>query len=294
VLVVDDRFPMFVCATWRNAVLESRRCESAPESLTFTIEPAQVLEHTGGFRIRLLDAVDHTPVWPLRVGLSLRGVHVGLGRSPGAEGVLECPQLPPGAISISLEFSDHERIAELLDVQSGVITDLGTRELSRANPCEIEVVDSSGGPLANVRFTLYDAAALAAQRPLEAGYQIASNSAGILPCQVGPSETWILPCDDHWTSEPARLPTGGRQRIIMQAGCELVTTIAATVRDDALLLVRGRDRRCVVIEQARPGFLVRSRLPPGHYEVELVTFDGTIASRSIELGDKPLVIDLAP
>jgi hypothetical protein len=293
-LVVEDRFPMFVSATWRTVVLDTQRCERAPQSLVFTIEPGQVLNHVGGFRVRLCDAVDHTPLKPNFLSLRLRDYSAMISPDPSAAGLVECAHLPPGTIELSLGCAGHERLTELVDIQSGTVLDLGTRELARTSPCVVEVVDPAGKPLANVAFAQLDAAALAADRPPEPSGQAGTDSAGLLRCQCGPAETWLVPRDHSWTAEPLLLASGRQQRIVMQPGCELVSAIAARVPDDALLLVRDRNRRCVVIEQARPGFLVRSRLVPGHYDVELVTFDGTLLKKSIDLGDKPLVIDLAP
>ena len=84
------------------------------------------------------------------------------------------------------------------------------------------------------------------------------------------------------------------QRVVMQTGSEFVIVLGRTIPADALLVVRDRDQVCVSSEAAEPSGVVRTRLPAGHYEVELVTFERTIVKKSIDLGDKPLVIDLAP
>ncbi|MBK7644619.1 MAG: hypothetical protein IPJ19_16505 [Planctomycetes bacterium] len=294
ILVVEDRFPMFVSATWRTAVLETRRCEKAQGEIVFTIDPGQVLNRIGGFRVRLLDASNHTPLKASLLSLYMRSYGATMGPGPVEDGVVQYTQLPPGTVELGLSCPDYERFTEIVDIQPGIVLDLGTRELARTVSCEVEVVDPAGKPLASIAFCQLDAATLTAARPTEPGGYVATDSAGVLRCRCGPSANWIVPHDSNWTAEPVLLDSGRRSRIVMQHGSELVSTVAATVPDDALLIVRDRNHRCLVIEQARPGFLVRSCLLPGSYEVELVNLSGTLLKKSIDLGEKPLVIDLAP
>ncbi|MBK7641775.1 MAG: sigma-70 family RNA polymerase sigma factor [Planctomycetes bacterium] len=233
---------------------------------------------------------------PLKASLlSLYMRSYGATMGPGPVEMGWCStHLPPGTVELSLSCPDYERFTEIVDIQPGIVLDLGTRELAPTLPCEVEVVDPAGKPLASIAFCQLDPATLTATRPTEPGGYIATDSAGVLRCRCGPSANWIVPHDSNWTAEPVLLDSGRRSRIVMQHGSELVSTVAATVPDDALLIVRDRNHRCLVIEQARPGFLIRSCLLPGSYEVELVNFSGTLLKKSIELGEKPLVIDLAP
>jgi RNA polymerase sigma factor (sigma-70 family) len=293
-LIVEDRFPMFTSATWHGFVLECRRCESAPEELDFVIQPDQVLNLIGGFRVTILGADDHQPLNASWFTLIERGRTMSLTSDAHEKGVIECKELPPGTYQFALECMEHEPLTELVDVEPGEVRDLGSRELAGAQGFTVEVFDSAGHPLSGVEFCYSSERDDAGGRPYEPYRAVDSDSRGRVSGEYGPNARWLIAHDRKWTAPPLLLGGGQRQRLVMQSGSEFVAVLGQTIPADALLVVRDRERICVASEAAEPCGVVRMRLPPGHYEIELATFDGTLLKKSIELGEKALVIDLAP
>ena len=290
-LVVEDRFPMYISATWRGIVLESQRHEVAPKEVVFKLQPERVLGLIGGFKVRLVDAEDKKPVRSYMVNLHHHGQDLSMGI--GEDGILDLPRLPPGLVELAVEPGGYEPLYELIDVQPGSVTDLGTRELARATNSEIKVADEGGAALADVTFSYADGYSDPQQPPRTARTMFASNSQGVLHCQRGPGTRWLVANDPRWAAAPLLLGSGS-QRIVMKPGAELVVSFGTSVLADTVLVVRDSSGACAMTEDAQGGELVRRRLLPGRYELELVSFHGTLLKKSIELGEKPLVIDLAP
>ena len=291
VLLVEERFPMYVSAVWRTAVLETRRLESLPTELVFVLQPEQVRALWGGFRMRCVDAEDKSP---LPSFVSLRQHSYTSTGGAARNGELEFTRLPPGLVRVVVKCPDHEEIDELIDIEPGAIRDLGVRELSRKIEAAVRIVDADGQGVADVRFNVTDATQPAGLRPRVPSYAISNPRDGDLRVDVGTGPCWLVADDPNWTSDPLLVAPAGGQRLVVRKGAELVCTLGESVPPDTVLAIRNAHGLCVCLEEANRGDVLRRRLLPGHYELELVTFSGVILRKSLELGGEPLVIDLAP
>ena len=146
-LRVSSPRPVWVSATWRDAVMGSRLASGIEDELVFVVDTARLDALRGEVRVRALGP-DGQPIESLN--LEYPGTTAGIAGELERD-VLVFRDVPPGMMDLvggSLTSGDVERVERRVYVPAGGVLDLGTLHLGAPIAFAVRVHDGRGGGLA--------------------------------------------------------------------------------------------------------------------------------------------------
>jgi hypothetical protein len=145
VLELFEPLPLYVSATVRNVVIESKLIPEGATEVTFNISLDQVKACFGEARLRVVDALSDLPLNDCVVELGqLAAPRAG---SPGdKESEIVFQHVQRGPVALRIIARDHETIQEEVRIEPGKLNDLGTYRLQPAISIQGVVLDPSGKP----------------------------------------------------------------------------------------------------------------------------------------------------
>jgi len=141
---LDEPPPVHVSAVLRHLVLDTRRIETAPTTVTFQIDPELLASRLSGLRLRTVDAESGAPLEGVRVALDT-AQSGGSGVPTDGDGRVELLDQIPGRMRLSVTPAPpHAQVNDLVDLAPGEVLDLGDVALAHGVPIALRFVDAAG------------------------------------------------------------------------------------------------------------------------------------------------------
>ncbi len=137
--------PVHASLVLHHAVLETRRVETCPAVVTFTVDPATLESQLSALRLRIVDSTTGGPLSGARVTLMesrMFGEH-----SSDAGGEITLDSLLPGRDELRVMAEGHAWHRAKIELEPGLTTDLGELALEPEVPVSGTVSGPDGEPL---------------------------------------------------------------------------------------------------------------------------------------------------
>jgi hypothetical protein len=291
VLLLSEAPPAFVSIVFRDFVIRTVPISAGADEVTIALSREELGSLFGIVRLRVV--VADTNEGP--VGLGVRIDDTALGKSGTdvqKDGTITFANLPIGSSVLTIQAPGHEDIVEHIGVLPGATTDLGTYRMQRFASIEARVVDEAGVP-ATVHFNVFPFDRYDSTRATLAKRIFRSSPEGVLKIDsVGHGRYLIVSHDENWISGPVLADTDFRQKDSLQIRVTKGTDVVLRMRADpplnGRLSIRTKAGLPVADRACRSRDVMRFRLAPGNYSVELFDGETWLWSEGLAVGAEPI------
>jgi hypothetical protein len=315
ILILQCDLPVYASLVLGQAVLQTKQVAPGAQEVVFVLTPEDVHASLGSLQVQVLDATTSAPIREAYVTLhgglpdsrSLERIHRA---ETDAQGVARIAPALAGRFTLLIAKGGSESWTRKVEIEPGVLNDLGTVVLGAGTMVEVHVVDGLGNPT-RANFLLSEISDGARANDSAFRRFLTSDPAGTMKLfglgrqryvlRSSDYEAWNVPANSEtpWISGNVVIdPAASSDRpleVRLQPAVPLVIRVEGVPANKlGFLVIDAQGLPLVENRFSDPGPR-RLQLPAGSYRVDLCDAESKVlAERSVTLASEPVELSIGP